>query len=139
MSHVDPNLSTAAKEEFNFGVWWHKYGKTAGLFIGGLIITLKQVLDDGRFAGNDWHVLATAIGAGVLAYFIPNLTSGINKYLKPIAYAYVAVVATLPTLLVGGLTQSEWIDLVLLAAVTLGIIPLPAPQRPAELELVQVK
>ncbi len=112
--------------------WFRNYGKAVPLFLGAVILALRQVTDDGAVSGSgEWLLLIGAFVAAVSTYVVPNLTEGAGKYAKIVTYAATAVVTALGTLLPGGLTAQDWIDLVIVAATALGVVVLPSTQHPA--------
>lgn len=111
--------------------WFAKYGKSLALFVGAVIVVVKNVLGDGSISGNEWFIIAAAVVGGVTTYIVPNLSTGLGKYAKAITYAASIVIGALPAILPGGVSPAEWFNLIVLVATNVGVIVLPAQQHPA--------
>jgi hypothetical protein len=107
--------------------WFRQYGKVIPLFVGGIVLAWRQVRDGG-ITGPEWNLLAAAVIGGFLAYWVPNLTGGLQRYTKAIAFAALAVSSVLPAYLPNGVTADELYDLLILFLTELGIIVFPSQQ-----------
>jgi hypothetical protein len=111
--------------------WFERFAKVIPLFLGGLVVALRQILPDGVHGQEEWLLLATAVVGGVTTYLVPNLTAGIGEYAKLITYAASLVIGALPALLPSGLTADEWFDLCILVATAVGVVVLPSQKHPS--------
>jgi hypothetical protein len=107
------------------------YSKALGMVVATVLSAVVPMLTAGTLTAENWiNVALVGIGAVSVA-IVPNLTAGIGKYAKAAVAVASAVLTLLVSLLPGGLSTAEILQLVIAALGAVGVMALPAPQHPA--------
>lgn len=109
--------------------WLAAVAAVASLLIG--------FLDDSHLSLHEWILVGGAFAVAVQMYVVPNLDASISKYAKGVTSVVTAGFAVLIVVLPGGVDVSEWIQVGVAIAASLGIPILPAPQFPAVPSVVE--
>lgn len=76
-----------------------------------------------------WNLVIVVVGA-IVVYLVPNLPTTIGQYAKTIAAFVTAFAVALLSFLTGGITVTEWLQIILAAFAGVGVYIIPnEPQK----------
>lgn len=107
------------------------YSKSWGMVVATVLSAIVPLLTNGGLTVANWiNVALVGVGAISVA-IVPNLSAGVGQYAKAAVAVASAVLTLLVSLLPGGLSTAEILQLVIAALGAVGVVALPGPQHPA--------
>lgn len=97
------------------------------------ILTYVLALTSGNHHLNqtEW-INVIIVGFGALGVFIStNFPAGVWKYCKQILAAATAGATVLASVIIGGVTYTEWIQIIVACGMAVGVIAIPNINKPA--------
>jgi hypothetical protein len=101
------------------------YAKSVLAIVAAAIGILVTGLSDNVLTPTELTNVAIVIVTALGVYLVPNLPEGPAKYLKFAVALLGAALVTLSSLLDGGVTTSEWLQVALAALTALGVYVVP--------------
>lgn len=101
-----------------------KYGPMVISILVAAVLAFRNAFDDNVFSLEDRYVVAIAVVNAVVTILVPNLSEGINRFLKPLTHAALVALAFFVKAQTGDglISVNEWIDGIVLAVGALGVI-----------------
>jgi peptidoglycan/LPS O-acetylase OafA/YrhL len=112
------------------------YSKTWGMVVATVLSAVLPALVDGSLSPTEWINVALAFVGAVSVAIVPNLNAGVGKYAKAAVAVAAAVLTLLVSLIDGGLSTPEILQLVIAALGAVGVVSLPGPQFSAQVARV---
>ena len=108
---------------------WKRYGKFIVEVVITAIVALIAALQDDQVDAAEWILVILAAARAVAVLGAGNLPAGVWAYTKLIVSAVIAAGGfVISAISDGGITSSEWLQLAVLVAGTLGVAVSPAPR-----------
>jgi hypothetical protein len=109
---------------------WKKYGKFIAEVVIAAIVALIAFMQDDRVDAAEWILVIIAAARTVAVLGAGNLPAGVWAYTKSIVSAFIAGAGLLVAFVSDGgvITGSEWLQIIVMVAGTLGVVVAPAPR-----------
>lgn len=107
-----------------------RYGKAIAMVVVTVAAAIVAALSDEAIVNTEWFTVVLAGVGAVNVAIVPNLDATVGKYAKLVIAASTAVLTLGATLIDGGITGSEWLQLLIVGAGAVGVYGLPGPQHP---------
>lgn len=106
------------------------YSKAVAMVIATIVSAIVAALaGDEVISATEW-VNIVVIGLGAISVgIVPNLNTGIAEYAKGVIAFVTAASILAMTLMDGGLTTSEWLQIAIAGGAAIGVVALPAPKH----------
>jgi peptidoglycan/LPS O-acetylase OafA/YrhL len=89
------------------------------------VTVLVTALTDNHVSVEELLNLAIVLLGAIVTYLVPNLDEGVRRYAKGIVACLTAALVALASFLTGGVTLSEWMQVVVAALAAVGVVIVP--------------
>jgi|SRR5437764_1032166 len=111
------------------------YSKALGMVAATVLSAVLAAMVGGHITTTGWINVALAGVGAVSVAIVPNLNAGVGRYAKASVAVATAVLTLLVSLIDGGLTTAEILQLVIAGLGAVGVVALPGPQFSAQVRV----
>ena len=101
-----------------------KYGKLIASVLYFVAVAVYGFLSDNTLSTEEWVLVVTAFFTAILTYVVPAVPEW--PWLKTVAGVSLVVLGVLVNVILGGISQAEWIQLLIAFLGAFGIAAAPA-------------
>jgi hypothetical protein len=120
LRRIEPAHS-GAEVDMSFIQKLFKYAKPAAVVAVAVLSPIWSALSDNQITSAEWLTTASVFLSAIGVAIVPELPVGIARYAKTFVTFFVAGTTSAAVLVVGGLTGREMIQIIITAALAIGV------------------